>query len=414
MGLTGPVPSRFSPLSSANFRYFFIGQVVNRVGSSMAGVALAFAVLDISDSASALGLVVASSSIPMVVFMLLGGAIADRLPRALVLRGCNLLQGILQGTVALLVLTGAAQIWHLVVLEALAGILFSIRYPAFLGMVPILLPPEERKAAFVLISQATSAVSIVGPAVSGLIVATIGPGVALAVDASTYLVAAGLLALVKLPPGDRTQAQKSVIGDFVAGWAFARKLGWVIPGASAALVFNALWSGAVGVLGPVIADNTIGSDGWGIATACQALGAFGVGFALTHVTIRVPLRTIMIAFAGWCLPMLVLGTYVELWLLCLAFVVAGVCLGLLDLSWNLVVQEKVPEHMLSRIMAIDGFFSFVANPIGQLAVGPVAVAFGVGRVQIGCFLLAMAVALFAATRPRLNAVRLGEPQVALR
>lgn len=72
--------TRLSPLASPDFRYFFIGQVVNRLGGSMAGVALAFAVLEIDDSASALGWVVASSSIPMVVFMLLGGAIADRLP----------------------------------------------------------------------------------------------------------------------------------------------------------------------------------------------------------------------------------------------------------------------------------------------------------------------------------------------
>lgn len=406
--------SRFSPLQTANFRYFFIGEVINRVGSSMSGVALAFAVLDISDSASALGVVVAASGIPTVVFMLLGGAIADRLPRALVLRGCNLIQGFLQTTVAILVLTRAAQIWHLVVLEGLAGVLFAVTYPAFLGMVPILLPPEERKAAYVLISQATSAVSIAGPAISGLIVATVGPGVALAVDASTYLVAAGLLALVKLPPGDRTGARPSVLGDFKDGWAFARELGWVIPAASCALVFNALVSAGVGVLGPVIAKDTIGSEGWGVATACQALGAFGVGFVLTHVTIKVPLRTIMITFALWCLPTLVLGTYVDLWLLCGAFLVAGAALGVLDLSWNLVVQEKVPEHMLSRIMAIDGFFSFVATPLGQLAVGPIAVAFGIGEVEIGCFVLALAVAAFAATRPRLNAVRLGEPQASLR
>ncbi len=83
---------RLSPLATPAFRYFFLGQVVNRVGSSMAGVALAFAVLDISDSASALGWVLAAWSVPSVAFMLFGGAIADRLPRAVVLRGCNLVR----------------------------------------------------------------------------------------------------------------------------------------------------------------------------------------------------------------------------------------------------------------------------------------------------------------------------------
>lgn len=410
LGLTDRVGTRLTPLRFPNFRYFFIGQVVNRAGSSMTGVALAFAVLDISDSASALGVVVAAASIPTVVFMLLGGAIADRLPRAVVLRGCNLLQGLAQATTAALVLSGRAEIWHLVVLQAVAGVVLAVSYPAFLGMVPILLPVEERKAAFVLIGQAQSAVGIIGPAVSGVLVATIGAGFALAVDAATYLIAAALLVLVRLPPGDRTQARPSVIGDFAAGWSYARQLGWVIPGASAALVFNALVSGAIGVLGPVIADDTIGSDGWGVARSCQALGAFAVGFVLTKVTLRVPLRTIMITFPVWCLPMLVLGTYVNVWLLSAAFVIAGAALGLLDLAWNLTVQEKVPEHMLSRIMAIDGFFSFVANPIGQIAVGPLAVAFGAQSVQLACFALAVLVGAFAATRPRLTAVRLEAPQ----
>jgi MFS family permease len=400
------VTSRLSPLAAPAFRYFFIGQVVNRLGSSMAGVALAFAVLDIDDSASALGWVIAASSVPMVVFMLLGGAIADRLPRALVLRGCNLVQGIAQAITAALVLSGQAEIWHLIVLQAVAGTVFAVSYPAFLGMVPILLPMEERQPAFLLIGQATSAVGILGPAVSGLLVATAGPGWALGIDAVTYVVAAALLVLVRLPPGDRSKAKPSVIGDFVAGWAFARQLGWVIPAASCALVFNALVSGAINVLGPVIADDTIGSQGWGLARSAQALGVFVAAFFLAKVTVTAPMKVIMVAFVVWCVPMLVLGTHVEVWLLAASFVVAGAALSLLDLSWNLLVQEKVPEAMLSRIMAIDGFFSFVATPIGQLAVGPLALAFSAGSVQLGCFAVAVLVAAVALTRRTITDVRL--------
>lgn len=398
--------SRLSPLATPVFRYFFIGQVVNRAGSSMAGVALAFAVLEIDDSASALGWVIAASSVPMVVFMLLGGAIADRLPRAVVLRGCNLVQGVTQALTAGVVLSGHAEIWHLVALQAVAGTVFAVSYPAFLGMVPILLPVEERQSAFLLIGQATSAVGIAGPAISGVLVATVGPGWALAIDAATYLIAAVLLVLVRLPPGDRSTARPSVIGDFVAGWAFARQLGWVIPAASCALIFNALVSGAIDVLGPVIADDTIGSEGWGLARSAQAVGVFVAAFFLAKVTVTAPMKTIMVTFALWCVPMLVLGTTVDVWLLSAAFVVAGAALSLLDLAWNLLVQEKVPEAMLSRIMAIDGFFSFVATPIGQLAVGPLAVAFGAGRVQLGCFALAVLVAAFALTRRTITDVRL--------
>ena len=109
--------SRYEVLRHTNFRWFFLGETINTAGSSMSGVALSFAVLHIDNSPSALGWVVAAWTIPMVAFMLIGGAIADRLPRALVLRGCNLLLGVSQASAALLVLTGSAHIWELVVLQ---------------------------------------------------------------------------------------------------------------------------------------------------------------------------------------------------------------------------------------------------------------------------------------------------------
>ncbi len=152
-----------SPLRVANFRYFFLGEAVNTAGSSMSGVALAFAVLRIDDSATALGWVAAASTVPMVAFMLIGGALADRLPRALVLRGCNLIQGITQAIVATLVLTDRAEIWHLVVLSFVSGTVFAVSYPAFHGMVPILLPPEERKSGFLLIGQSDALLRMADP-----------------------------------------------------------------------------------------------------------------------------------------------------------------------------------------------------------------------------------------------------------
>ena len=276
-------------------------------------------------------------------------------------------------------------------------------------MVPILLPPEERKAAYLLISQSESALSIAGPAVSGLLVATVGPGWALGVDAVTFLVASGFLALARIPAGERTDQRPSVIGDFRAGWSFARDLGWVIPVASFSLIFNALISGALYVLGPTIADDTIGGDGWGLARSGSALGVFLAAFVLARVTIRVPLRAAALGFSASALPMVVLGTHVTTVLLAVAFLVAGAGISLVDLAWNLTVQEKIPEEMLSRIMSIDGFFSFVAMPIGQLSVGPLALAFGASEVELGCAVAMVLVAAIAMTRRRLTAVRLTGP-----
>lgn len=258
--------NRLGVLRHTNFRNFFFGETVNTAGSSMSGVALAFAVLHISDSATALGWVVASWTVPMVAFMLLGGANADRLPRALVLRGCNLTEGVAQGVAAALVITGHAQIWQLCVLQFVSGSAVAVSYPAFHGMVPILLEPTDRKSAYLLIGQARSALRIIGPSAAGVLVAVVNPGWALLVDAATFFVAAVFLTLLRLPPHTRAAANRSVVSDVAQGWGFARSLGWVLPVATCSLVYNAVISGGLGVLGPVISNGTtIGSQGWGLA-----------------------------------------------------------------------------------------------------------------------------------------------------
>ncbi len=371
------------PLQDRPFRLFFLGEVVNNAGTSMANLALVFAVLAIDNSAAAVGWVAAAWTVPMVAFMLLGGAIADRLPRALVLRGCNLGQGALQAIAAALVLTGVADVWHLVVLQFLSGTLFAVSYPAFHGMVPILLPEEQRKSAYLLLGQSQSVLSVAGPAVAGILVATAGPGWGLAIDAATYFAAAVFLGLLRLPVGERPERQPGVIGDFVSGWSYVRGLGWVLPIACCSLVFNALISGPIAVLGPVIAKGTIGSDGWGFARAGQAVGMFLVTFALARITLRHPLRAALLGFVVSAIPMLLLAGRVETISLSAGFLVAGAGLGLINLAWNLTVQEKVREDMLSRVMSIDGFFSFVAMPLGQVLVGPLALAFGHQGVELG-------------------------------
>jgi MFS family permease len=403
-------PSRWGPLRHPNFRWFFFGETINTAGSSMSRLALAFAVLHIDNSPTALGLVVASWSVPMVAFMLIGGALADRLPRALVLRGCNLIEGVVQLTSALLVLTGTAQIWHLVVLQFLGGSAVAVSYPAFHGMVPILLPEADRKAAYLLLGQAQSALQVLGPTVAGIIVAVSSPGWALLVDAATFFVAAVFLTLLKLPVNARPDAGDSVLADLRAGWSFARSLGWVLPVASLSLVFNAVSSGAINVLGPVIAKATVGADGWGLARSAEALGLFAFTFVLARVTIRRPLLACQYGFLAMAAPMIALAFAAQVLPLSAAFLVSGCGLCLINLAWNLTVQEKVPEAMLSRIMAIDGFFSFVAIPLGQVAIGPASAWFGTQDVQLGAAAIMLVTFLIGATRPAIRRLTLTGPQ----
>lgn len=400
--------SRLGPLRHVNFRRFFLGEVINTAGSSMAGIALAFAVLHIENSATTLGWVVAAWTIPMVAFMLIGGAVADRFPRAIVLRGCNVIQGIGQATAAALVLTDTAQIWHLVAIQFVSGTAFAASYPAFHGMVPILLREPDRKAAYLLLNQTESAVRILGPAVAGALIAVSSPGWGLAIDAATYLAAAWFLTRLELPMGARPDRQESVIGDFRAGWLLARRLGWVLPVAACSLVYNALTSGGLNVLGPAIANDTIGSSGWGIARGAEALGLFLSSFALARLAIHRPMIVIQVGFLTTALPMLALGLVVSTPTIAAAFFIVGCGMAALHLSWSLAVQEKVPEEMLSRIMAIDGFFSFVAMPIGQLAIGPVQQSIGSDRAELACAALVVLTFAVGVTRRPIRALRLGQ------
>lgn len=397
---------RPSALRHANFRRFFFGETINTAGSSMSGIALAFAVLHIDDSATALGWVVASWTVPMVAFMLIGGAVADRLPRAVVLRGCNLVEGAVQLTAATLVLTGSAHIWQLIVLQFLGGTAVAVSYPAFHGMVPVLLPEPDRKSAYLLLGQAQSALSIIGPAIAGVLVAASSPGWALAIDAATYFVAAFLLTLLRLPPHVRPQAEAGVIADFREGWSFARGLGWVLPVACCSLVFNALSSGALNVLGPTIAKDTIGSDGWGYGRAAQAVGLFVFAFVLARINLRRPLLACEVGFLTTAAPMLVLAGWVHTIPLVVAFFISGCGSAVINLSWSMTVQEKVPEQMLSRVNAIDGFFSFVAMPVGQLLVGPAAQLLSPRQVEIGAAALCVLTFLVGTTRAPLRQLRL--------
>ena len=166
----------------------------------MANIALAFAVLDITDSPRALGQVLAAHTIPMVALLLYGGVIADRLPRTLVLQFSNLASAATQGAIAVLVLAGHAEIWMLVSLSIVHGAVSGIGFPAMASALPQLVPRSDLQPANALVSLTRNGMMVLGPTAGALLVVTVGSGWALAVDAPTWLLAALLLVPVTIPP----------------------------------------------------------------------------------------------------------------------------------------------------------------------------------------------------------------------
>jgi MFS family permease len=368
------------PLRNSNFRWFWIAKVVDNAGSYMAPVALAFAVLHVSDSPRALGLVLAANSIPLVAFLLFGGVIADRLPRLLILRYGNLGAALTQGTVALLVITDHADLWMLIVLEALNGVLQAALFPALEGVLPQLVEKSQLQEANLLMSLSRGVLRILAPAIGALLVVSVGPGWAVAVDALTWVAAAILLVRVRLPERTRDAESSSVFSDLREGWALFTGQTWLWVVVLVFGVLNAVQSAAWTTLGPPHAKATIGADGWGYLVSADSAGVLVMTLLLMRRRLQRPLVSGLFGASVFGLPILAFGLTDHLPVLLLCSFVGGMGIQVFGLGWTLAMQENIAEDMLSRAYSYDALGSFVAIPIGQLAAGGLAAAFGITHV----------------------------------
>ena len=375
------VPDSLAPLRDRSFRIFFLGRAVSMLGSAMAPIALAFAVLDLTGSATALGVVLAARSVPMAGFMLIGGVVADRFSRSTVLRASHLGAALTQGAVAVLLLTGQAELWMIVVLEFANGTLVAFTFPALMGVVPQLVRREELQQANAMMAFTRNATSMVGPALAGLLVVSFGSGWAIAVDALTYGVAAVCMGLLAVPAFVRTD-QTSMLHDLRVGWTEFRSREWVWVIVAAFGVMNMIYAGLWLTLGPSIAQDTIGERSWGLALSAEAAGFFVMSVLLLWWSIRYPLRAGMIGMLIGVAPLLALGLAPDVVLLVALAALAGAAGEVFDVGWSTALQEHVPGDVLSRVASYDALGSFVAIPVGQLLAGPLALLLGTREVVL--------------------------------
>jgi MFS family permease len=232
------------PLRVPNFAWFFMGRLISTAGSVMAPVAIVFAVLDITDSTFAVGQVLAARSIPLVLFLLIGGMVADRLPRARVLVVAHLASFVTQGFAAFLVISDRAELAQLVVLEALNGVTTAFTMPAILGLVPQLVDRRYLQQANALLAFSRSGLAVLGPALAGTLVITVGPGWALAFDALTWAVAGMCMVFVKVPHRTEAPETGSMIASLRSGWTVFRSHTWLWTVVVTCGVLNAVHAGA--------------------------------------------------------------------------------------------------------------------------------------------------------------------------
>lgn len=377
------LPEALTPLRDRRFAWYYTGRVISTTGSTMVPVALAFAVLDIEDSPSALGAVLAAQSIPMVVFLLVGGVIADRFSRSLVLQLSHLLSTLTQGLVATLVITGTAELWMVIVLEVLNGTVLAFSFPAMNGIVPQVVPRAYLQEANALLAFSRAGLAILGPTVAALLVVSVGPGWALAIDSLTWLVAAGCMARVGIPPrAQDADATPNMLRELREGWSAFTEHTWLWLIVAAFGLGNAIHAGAWFTLGPALAKDTIGERGWGLVLSAEAAGILVTTVLMLRVRLRHPLRSGMLGVACFAAPCLMLGINPQVWPLAVVAFLAGAGMEIFGIGWNTALHENIDEAVLSRVSSYDALGSFVAIPVGQLTFGTLAVAFGTSNVLV--------------------------------
>jgi MFS family permease len=397
----------FAPLRERNFAWYYASRFSNTLGSMMASIALTFAVLDLTDSASALGQVLAARTVPMVIFLLFGGVIADRFPRTLILQLSNLLSAATQGLVAYLVISGQAELWMIIVLEVANGTVSAVSFPAMSSMVPQLVRRDQLQSANALLSLSRGGLTIVGPTIGALLVVTVGSGWALAVDALTWFVAAVLMLPMKIPARPRRAERTSTVMELREGWTLFRTTTWLWVVVLAFSALNMIHTGAWFTLGPAVAKGTIGEQGWGFVLSAESVGLVLMTVVLLRVRMRRPLLYGMVGCSLMAVPMIVLGIEPHLVLLIATTLVAGAGIEVFSIAWNVAMQENIEDDMLSRAYSYDALGSFVAMPVGQLLYGPLGEAFGYREVLLWSGVAYAAIALLTLTS---RAVRTMERQ----
>jgi MFS family permease len=359
----------FGPLRSATYRQFFVGHLASAFGDGMVTVALAFAVLDVTGSTAALGLVLGIRSVFTIAALLLGGTVADRFSQRPVMVAADVLRFASQAVLAALLFAGSAHLWQILVLYAIHGACSGFFYPAVSALAPQLVPQEQLQQANALRWAADSAGGVVGPAVAGLVLAVASPAWAIAADSVTFACSAVALALLVLPRVKRAR-QAPLLRQLIEGWNEFRSRSWLWISNIQAAATNALFGAPFFVAGPVIAREHLGGEAaWGLIVAAGGIGNLAGGVAALHHRPRRPMFVATLLFATFAVPGALLALALPAWLIAGAYLAASAGGIAGNVFWETTLQAQVPNDVLSRVTAYDWFSSLVADPAGYVVTG---------------------------------------------
>ncbi|WP_249416441.1 MFS transporter [Streptomyces sp. TS71-3] len=375
-----------------NYTLLTAATVITNLGSNGALIAAAFAVLGEGGDSSDVGLVAAARTLPLVVFLLVGGAVADRLPRHRVMVAANTLNCLSQAAFGVLVLAGEPRVWQMMLLTALGGTGQAFFSPASEGMLMASVSGEQAGRAFALYRIAVNGAGIGGAALGGALVAAIGPGWVLVVDAGCFALAGSLRSLLDLSHMAPREPGGGMLADLRDGWREFIGRPWLWSIVAQFSVVVAVVGAAESVYGPLVARDRLGGPGpWGLA-----LGAFGAG-TVCGALLMVRWRPRRLLLAGTlcvfplALPSAALALPVPVEALCAVMLVSGATIEVFGVSWITTMHQEIPEEKFSRVSAYDWLGSIGMLPVATALAGPAEQAVGRTAALWGCAALVVLV-----------------------
>jgi len=394
---------RLTVLGIRDFRLLLADRVVAPMSYAFSMVGVSFAVLDQTNGSTAdLSYVLAAQIAPSLIFLLLGGVIADRIAPQKVIIAANIMMAIGEGTFGILVLTGHPPLWQMIGLECLTGTGMAVFYPASSALLPRLVPADLLQEASALSRMAMNGAQMGGAVLAGFIIAAIGrtgPGWALALCGIGLLGTVPVLLALRVTAHDRVR-QTSMLRELRDGWSEFRSHTWLWVIVLQFSVVLAAWYGSFSVLGPVVARAHLGGPAaWGTITGAESLGLIAGGLMSLRFSPRRPMLFVVLIGASIAFSPLALAMLWPLPVICVTSFLLGIALEIMMVQWTVALARNVPPDKLARVSSYDAFGSVMAMPIGAVLAGPIAAWAGVSATQYGAAALILIVSV-AALVPR--------------
>jgi len=398
-----------SPLAERSFRLLWLGRVSSAAGDALIPVALAFAVLSVNGSATALGSVLAAFTLSRVAFTLAGGVVADRLPRRAVMLACDGIRAVVEAFTAVMLLTHNMTLPLFFVTGALFGAASAFFNPAADGLVPRTVSTQNLQAANALLSLSRNTLNVFGPAVAGALDAAFGTGWVFAIDSATFVVSAFFLLQLRVAahiPPERASFVRQLRDGFrevvSRSWVRAPIVGFAISNFCLAAFI---------VLGPpMFIAHFDGPRDWGFVSATGAFGAIVGALVSVRLRPRHPLSACFIVSVLLSLPIAALAGPLPVAVIALAWGVGAGAIALGNTWWETALQRDIPESVYARVRSYDVLVSFVFMPLGFLVFPLIGRWAGYGETLLAAGCVAALTNVVVAFLPGVHAVT--EPPVA--